>query len=61
MSYSLVEVAVDREARRAVLTLSGPSHVAPDTIEMAHAEGADFYLFKAVPRIGRCDFAPSAE
>ncbi|MGB1095865.1 MAG: enoyl-CoA hydratase/isomerase family protein, partial [Paracoccaceae bacterium] len=46
MSYSLVEVAVDREARRAVLTLSGPSHVAPDTIEMAHAEGADFYLLK---------------
>ena len=46
LSYSLVEVAVDRKARRAVLTLNGPSVKAPDTIEKAQGEGSEFYLLR---------------
>ena len=42
LSYSLVEVAVDRNARRAVLTLNGPSVKAPDTIEKPGVKARSF-------------------
>ena len=44
--YSLVEVAIDRAGRTALITLSGPGSEAPATMEEVVAEGAGFYLLR---------------
>ncbi|MCZ7676341.1 MAG: 2,3-epoxybenzoyl-CoA dihydrolase [Roseovarius sp.] len=44
--YSLVEVAIDRAARTATITLSGPDADAPATMNEVVAQGADFYLLR---------------
>lgn len=44
--YSLVEVAIDRDARTAIVTLSGPDADAPATMDEVVAQGADFYLLR---------------
>ena len=46
ISYSLVRVEIDRAARRATITLSGPSEAAPKTVDEIQAQGADFYSLK---------------
>jgi len=46
ISYSLVRVEIDRAARRATITLSGPSETAPKTVDEIQAQGADFYSLK---------------
>ena len=46
ITYSLVEVAVDRAARRATITIAGPSEDAPADMEAFQAQGADAYLLK---------------
>jgi len=46
ISYSLVRVEIDRAARRATITLGGPSETAPKTVDEIQAQGADFYSLK---------------
>ncbi len=46
LSYSLVEVQVDRAARAATLTLKGPNEEAPADIDSVHAQGDQFYLLR---------------
>ncbi|RME17026.1 MAG: benzoyl-CoA-dihydrodiol lyase, partial [Alphaproteobacteria bacterium] len=44
LKYSCLDVSIDRAARVATLTLSGPDAPAPDSIEALCAQGADFHL-----------------
>ncbi|GGD44851.1 2,3-epoxybenzoyl-CoA dihydrolase [Sinisalibacter lacisalsi] len=44
--YELVEVEIDRAARKATITLSGPGADAPGSMDEVVAQGADFYLLK---------------
>ena len=44
--YSLVEVAVDRAARRATLTLRGPDEDAPTSLAALHAQGAQGWTLR---------------
>ena len=44
--YSLVEVGVDRAARRATLTLKGPSEAAPASIAALHDEAAQTWSLR---------------
>ncbi len=44
--YSLVDVAIDRAARKATVTLSGPAGDAPGSMDEVVAQGAEFYLLK---------------
>lgn len=44
--YSLVEVAIDRDARTATVTLSGPDADAPASMDKVVAQGTDFYLLR---------------
>ena len=46
VSYDLVEVEVDRQARKAFITLSGPRDSAPDTMEAFAEQGDQAYLLK---------------
>ncbi|MGB0927837.1 MAG: 2,3-epoxybenzoyl-CoA dihydrolase [Pikeienuella sp.] len=46
LSYSLVEVAVDREKRTATITLSGPADAAPADIAAFEAEGDQAYMLR---------------
>jgi benzoyl-CoA-dihydrodiol lyase len=46
VSYSLVDVAVDRAARRATLTLRAPIEDAPASVEALHAQGARSWALK---------------
>ena len=46
VSYDLVEVEVDRQARKAFITLSGPRDSAPDTMEAFKEQGDQAYLLK---------------
>ncbi len=46
VSYSLVEVAIEREAGRATITIKGPEEDAPDSTDALHAQGADAYLLR---------------
>ena len=46
ISYSLVEVAVDRDTRRATITLSGPETDAPADMAAFHGQGAQAYLLR---------------
>ena len=46
VAYSLVDVAVDRAARRATLTLRGPQDEAPASMAALHAEGAQAWALR---------------
>ncbi|WP_202309619.1 2,3-epoxybenzoyl-CoA dihydrolase [Mesorhizobium sp. L-8-10] len=46
VTYSLVEVAIDRAGRRATVTLSGPDGDAPTSVETLHALGDQSYLLR---------------
>ena len=46
VSYSLVEVALEREAGRATITLKGPDEAAPADPEALQAQGSDAYLLR---------------
>jgi benzoyl-CoA-dihydrodiol lyase len=46
VSYSLVEVAVDRTARRATITLSGPDTAAPADMAAFQTQGAEAYMLR---------------
>ncbi|PVH29326.1 2,3-epoxybenzoyl-CoA dihydrolase [Pararhodobacter oceanensis] len=46
LQYSLVEVAVDRKAGKATLTLSGPDSEVPASLEALHAQGDQGYLLR---------------
>ena len=46
VSYDLVEVEVDRQARKALITLSGPGGSAPDNMEAFAEQGDQAYLLK---------------
>ncbi|MDO5528553.1 MAG: 2,3-epoxybenzoyl-CoA dihydrolase [Paracoccus sp. (in: a-proteobacteria)] len=46
VTYSLVEIAMDRDARRATITLSGPDAPAPADMDAFTAEGAEAYFLK---------------
>jgi len=43
LTYSLVEVVIDRDARRATITLSGPDAAVPDDTDALHALGDQAY------------------
>ena len=43
ITYSSVNVEIDREGRRATITLLGPTAAPPATAEAIHAEGAQFW------------------
>ncbi|MCE8528931.1 benzoyl-CoA-dihydrodiol lyase [Ruegeria pomeroyi] len=47
VTYSTVEVVVEREAGRATLTISGPTDAAPDTVDALQAQGADAWVLRA--------------
>ncbi|MCG6558996.1 2,3-epoxybenzoyl-CoA dihydrolase [Ruegeria sp. 1NDH52C] len=47
VTYSTVEVVVEREAGRATLTISGPTDAAPDTVDALQAQGADAWILRA--------------
>ena len=44
VSYRYVDVAVDRGARKAVITLNGPDAAVPGSMDAVHEQGAAFYL-----------------
>ena len=46
VSYSLVEVALDRAARKATITISGPDCAAPQSSEALVAQGDQAYLLR---------------
>ncbi|EEE36071.1 benzoyl-CoA-dihydrodiol lyase [Rhodobacteraceae bacterium KLH11] len=46
VTYSLVEVLVDRDARKATLTINGPDAEAPDTIAAFEAQGDQAYMLR---------------
>lgn len=46
VTYSSVEVAVDRAARKATLTISGPDAEAPASMEAFTAQGCEAYLLR---------------
>ncbi len=46
VTYSLVEVQVDRTAKKAIITLSGPDDGAPSTTDELHAQGDQSYLLR---------------
>ncbi|MFN4099249.1 MAG: 2,3-epoxybenzoyl-CoA dihydrolase, partial [Pararhodobacter sp.] len=46
IQYSLVEVAVDRDARKATVTLSGPDQPAPASLEDLHAQGDQGWMLR---------------
>jgi benzoyl-CoA-dihydrodiol lyase len=44
--YELVDVAIDREARTATVTVHGPAEPLPQTAEAIHAQGAQWWPLK---------------
>ena len=46
VTYSTVEVALDRPGRRATVTIRGPEAAAPDTMEAVTAEGAEAWILR---------------
>lgn len=46
VSYSLVEVAVDRASRKATITLAGPDGAAPASLDDLVAQGCESYLLR---------------
>lgn len=47
VTYSTVEVAVDREAGLATITINGPSQSAPETTDALHALGAEAWILRS--------------
>ena len=47
VTYSTVELEVDREKRIAYLTINGPTDPAPAGVDQLHAEGADTWMLRA--------------
>ena len=46
VTYSLVEVQVDRDAKKATITLSGPDGDAPSSTDELHKQGDQSYLLR---------------
>ncbi|WP_323034715.1 2,3-epoxybenzoyl-CoA dihydrolase [Pararhodobacter sp.] len=46
MQYSLVEVEIDRKARRATITLSGPDGDVPASLDALHTQGDQGYMLR---------------
>ncbi len=46
VSYSAVDVALDRANRRVTITIKGPDHAAPSSMDDFHAQGADAYMLR---------------
>jgi benzoyl-CoA-dihydrodiol lyase len=46
VTYSLVEVEVDRAGRKATITLQGPTEGAPASVDDLHAQGDQSYLLR---------------
>ncbi|TDE35955.1 2,3-epoxybenzoyl-CoA dihydrolase [Antarcticimicrobium sediminis] len=46
VTYSLVEVAIDRAGRKATITLSGPDTDAPGSMDAVQAQGCDSYMLR---------------
>ncbi|MHA6262920.1 2,3-epoxybenzoyl-CoA dihydrolase [Arenibacterium sp. CAU 1754] len=46
VTYSLVEVALDREAGKATITLKGPDGDAPASMDEMQAQGSDAYMLR---------------
>ncbi|TDK46184.1 2,3-epoxybenzoyl-CoA dihydrolase [Antarcticimicrobium luteum] len=46
VTYSLVEVAIDRAGRKATITLSGPDADAPASMDEVQAQGSDGYMLR---------------
>ncbi len=46
VTYSLVEVAIDRDGRKATITLSGPDADAPAGMDEIQAQGSDGYMLR---------------
>ncbi len=46
LTYSLVEVSIDRDARKASITLSGPTEAAPGDMDAFKAQGDQAYLLR---------------
>ncbi|MDX2482166.1 MAG: 2,3-epoxybenzoyl-CoA dihydrolase [Pseudodonghicola sp.] len=46
VTYSLVEVAIDRAGRKATITLSGPDTDAPGSMDAVQAQGCDGYMLR---------------
>ncbi len=46
ITYSLVEVELDRNGRKATITLKGPEGDAPTSVEELHAQGDQSYLLR---------------
>lgn len=46
MTYSSVEVAIDRDAGVATISISGPDQAAPTSIDALHAEGANTWMLR---------------
>ena len=44
--YSAVEVTVDRDARRATISISGPDADAPESMDALQAQGSDAYMLR---------------
>jgi benzoyl-CoA-dihydrodiol lyase len=47
LTYSTVEVTVDRKGRRATITIKGPDADAPADMAAFHAEGAEAWMLRA--------------
>ncbi len=47
VTYSSVEIAIEREAGRATVTINGPDQAAPATIEQLHGQGSDAWILRA--------------
>jgi len=46
ISYSIVDVAVDRANKRVTITISGPDTDAPASMDAFHSQGADAYMLR---------------
>ncbi len=46
LSYSTIDVAIDRKARRATLTINGPDDDAPATMDEVERQGSEAYLLR---------------
>src|SRR5262249_4552623 len=46
VTYSSVEVAIDRKLGIATITISGPSEPAPANVDAVHAEGAESWMLR---------------
>lgn len=47
VTYSTVELEIDRDKRIAYLTINGPSDPVPASVEALHAEGAETWMLRA--------------